>query len=222
MNVSVSQLSFTHSFSCWHNKMTLHTWSASSEKWSLLKSVCNAFSGQILVNSSNLLRIHLQHMKYNDGFQVKPSYNLTVKPVCGGTLEDPSGWIELKKLMDDSSKECRWAIRVREGRTIQLTIDYLFIGTGRTIIECQEKNVLEIRNGFSSESPLLTKPLCGLNSTSANRKIPETSSNGAFLIYRGTFSKNVSGFEMFPIFGATFRISGFPNSLRRGGRHLWW
>lgn len=191
MNVTVKELTFSRSYSCWYNKMVLYSWTPKTEKWSAVKSVCNSFSGDIAVNKSNLLRVHLQHLKYNDGFPVKPTYNLTVKPVCGGTFEDPNGWIELKKVIDDTSKECRWLIKVREGRTIKFTIDYLFIGLGRTFIECQDKNSLEIRNGFSADSPLLAKPLCGLNSSSSNWKLPETSTNGAFLIYKGTYPKNV-------------------------------
>lgn len=105
-------------------------------------------------------------------------YNLTVVPVCGGNFTGPNGKIEAKADVSEGSRYCQWMIKVRPGRRINITIEYYSIGYQYS--QCQE--YLEIRNGPFADSPLLTRPLCGTNTTSHD--LPQTSSNYALLTYK--------------------------------------
>lgn len=165
-----------------------------TDKWNLEKKVCPGNKENTEIKKS-LLRINLQHSKVdNNGLFIKPLLNMTIFSRCGGIIEDLNGVIDSKEEFGDlDGSECTWTIKVREGRTIKFTVEYLFFQYNHGT-PCR-RDRLEIRNGFSVMSPLLTQAMCTQNLTSFT--LPETSTNGAFIYFKSTSKiKKVSYCEM--------------------------
>ena len=188
-NLSVSLLSFHPSSSCWFNKFTIYSWKNGGKKWSVLKRLCNGFAQMIELYGTNIIRIHLEfHSRYINIVSLKPRYNMTIFPICGGNFTESSGTIDSDDARDErGSKECFWLILVRPGRTIQITVDYFSIGMQS--LNCLYQ-YLQINNGLTQDSPLLLPPLCGQNTSSF--LAPETSGNSALVSFRSTSSNNVN------------------------------
>lgn len=197
-NISSSLLSFHPSSSCWFNKFTIYSWAESRKTWTVLKKLCNGFAKQVELPGTNLIRVHLQFSKTTDTGPIKPRYNMTLFPVCGGNFTEPSGTISADDAHDGhSSTYCEWLVKVRPGRTIEFTVEYFSVSYPG-IRKCLS-DYLEIRNGHASDSPLLVQPLCGLNSTSF--VLPETSGNTAYLIFKSSRPNNVSALSLYWFFG---------------------
>ena len=165
----------------------MYNWQESGKKWNVLKKLCNGYASQMELSGTNLIRIHLQYAKASELGAIKPRYNMTIFPVCGGTFTEPSGTIQTDDAHDGrESKECQWLVKVRPGRTIEFTIDFYSIGYQSN--KCP-RDSLQIRNGHTMESPFLVRPLCGQNTTSFI--LPETSGNAAHITYKSVLSNNV-------------------------------
>lgn len=178
LNMSVELFYFTHSTSCWYNKLVIYSWLPQTQHWETKKQICNGFHGLVEVKNTNLVRLNLQHLRSTEIGPVRPNYNITIFPVCGGTFTGPNGVISSSKDLDDfGSKHCEWTIKVREGRTIQITSNSFSVG----IFTACTMDYIEIRNGQYPDSPLLTHRLCGQNFSSWD--LPQTSSNYAYIIF---------------------------------------
>ena len=193
MNITVSLMKMNPSSSCWSNKMIVYVWETVKQKWQTIKSICNSMKEPIEVSGSNEFRLHLQYFKMNEGIPTKARYNLTITPVCGGNLTDqPNGEIDSTEDIDEhirGIKQCEWKIQVRQGRTIRFHVEFYSIGFIIDSSTCQNRGEsLEIHNGHSVDSPLLTRPLCGHATTWFT--LQETSTNYAYVVYRSKRATN--------------------------------
>ena len=204
-NVSISRLSFHPSTSCWLNHFQLYTWKHWDKKWVMISNYCNGHSGITGVPGTSALRLQLQHIRSNEIDFIRPKYNITFYPVCGGNFTEPEGYISMDNFNDGhGSKQCTWSIQVRPGRVIKIVVEFFSIGFETS--SCA-KEFLQIRNGQFDDSPLLVQPLCGHNTTSIT--LPETSSNHAFIRVASTQPSNVRFCSKCLFFSLAFSVFVF-------------
>ena len=193
MNVTVDLMAINPQSSCWSNKMTLYVWQTTKHRWQSIKTICSRMTEPIEIRESNEFRLNLRYFKKFESFPVKANYNLTITPICGGNLTDqPNGEIDSSEDIDEQIrgiKICEWKIKVREGRTIRFHIEFYSIGFIIDSSTCQNRGEsLEIHNGHSIDSPLLTRPLCGHATTWFT--LSDTSTNYAYVVYRSKRATN--------------------------------
>ncbi|XP_068081387.1 cubilin [Anabrus simplex] len=163
-----------------------------TENWRQLKTMClsNA-SNEGPIDASGLMKV-LFHSDYSYN---RTGFSSRIYSVCGGTINAPSGVIEVHNMTNkfsDRSRytiKCQWNVTVRSGRTISVTFDRFQVP--EDLSGTCSNSYLMLRNGHSQDSPILGN---GKYCSNNIPEIPHTTSNYLFISYYG-FS-NSEGFKM--------------------------
>ena len=158
-----------YNFTCYYDMIKLIIPIRSDlSMWKVNKTVCGRYTGLIEMPAIHIMRINF----ITDYWGNRTGFNLTVSPICGGTLYGTYGYISTDDVMNEV--KCTWKILVKLDRTIQLRFESLNIADNSN---CQYSYIL-IRNGVrKSAPPLGGGRYCGQNIPT----IPESATNGVIV-----------------------------------------
>ena len=140
-------------------------------EWSLAKTVCGRQSNPI-----NLESAHIQVRFESDSVGNGNGFRLSFKSICGGRVDATRPGELAYNASLTGEQNCRWTFVGRVGRTLQLKIKRLRIGSGPL---CADDYLL-FRNGGNDKSPLLGKGrFCGPEDEG---KLPESTGNQVSVI----------------------------------------
>ncbi|XP_068206241.1 LOW QUALITY PROTEIN: cubilin-like, partial [Palaemon carinicauda] len=145
----------------------------------------------IMTSSDNLVTIHFHsdHSANHDGFAAI-YHGLNASRMCGGHYHTSSGVISSPNYPHNypNSRTCEWTITVGRGRQIRLIFNEVEIEESENCYF----DALEIRNGGTATSPLLTS-IC-----SKNKTVPEMFSHHhqLYIKFRTDNSANERGFQI--------------------------
>ncbi|XP_032520799.2 cubilin homolog [Danaus plexippus] len=178
LTLSFKEIDLEQTPSCFADYLSIYS-SKNGLQWQPIhENVCLSDFETNKMNSLSYLKVIFK----SDGYSSRKGFQAIVKSECGGTIENPSGIVEVTSLdygtiqnNHNYKLKCNWTVKVRPGRTIKANFLNFHINNSN---ECNTYVLL--RNGESVESPILGK-YCGYSHENMSDII--SSSNAIHITY---------------------------------------